>query len=166
MCKKCSEWAVMLTTTSRFLKTNLSDFFLHFDPGQIYMAPKDVTHIEHPVTVVITAAFQQWLFNELFRSNSCHRVECMSHLFCTAILYILWMDKNKRFWLCVLLCVCVSEDLKCTFEEKAGRTQFIEFAFIPHFPPPTTPLLLPGEGGGAKAELCPAGDDGWSGPGA
>lgn len=40
-------------------KKNLSDFFLHFDPGQIYMAPKDVTRIEHPVTVVITAAFQQ-----------------------------------------------------------------------------------------------------------
>lgn len=40
-------------------KKNLWDFFLHFDPGQIYVAPKDVTHIEHPVTAVITAAFQQ-----------------------------------------------------------------------------------------------------------
>lgn len=54
MWKTCSEWAVMLTRTGRFLKKTCEiSFYI------LTLAPKDVTHIEHPVTVVITAAFQQ-----------------------------------------------------------------------------------------------------------
>lgn len=92
-------------------KKNLWDFFLHFDPGSkrrySYWTSSDSRN-----HCSLSANQMKWLFNELFRSNSCHRVECMSHLFCTAILYILWMDKNKRFWLCVLVCVCVNEDFE------------------------------------------------------
>lgn len=92
-------------------KKNLWDFFLHFDPGSkrrySYWTSSDSRN-----HCSLSENQMKWLFNELFRSNSCHRVECMSHLFCTAILYILWMDKNKRFWLCVLVCVCVNEDFE------------------------------------------------------
>lgn len=70
--------------------------------------------------------------------------------------------------LSVFVYVRILSVIKCNmlFIRKPARTSFTELVFTPSLPPPTTPYLLPGEGRGAKAELCPAGDDGWSGPGA
>lgn len=115
MWKKCSEWAVMLTRTSRFLKKPVRFLFTFWPWSNIRGSKRRYsywTSSDSRNHCSLSANQMKWLFNELFRSNSCHRVECMSHLFCTAILYILWMDINKRFWLCVLVCVCVNEDFE------------------------------------------------------